>query len=131
MFIIIFQIVLAGMGLPWLGFIFGMVISLVLGQTKPDIIAISIETGIQNTGIAIFLLRFTLSQPAADRTTVAPVSCAMMTPIPLTILYIAKLIVDHRRKRHSAVSLEKFQNISQPMAIIRNIDASTISNRVT
>jgi hypothetical protein len=38
-------------------------------QPPDDTLAISIETGIQNTGIAIFLLRFSLGQPEADLTT--------------------------------------------------------------
>ena len=33
-----------------------------------DVIAIAIETGIQNTGVAILLLRFSLPQPDADLT---------------------------------------------------------------
>ena len=57
------------MGLPWLGFIFGYIVAIIFRQNEPDIRAIAIETGIQNTGIAIFLLRFSLKQPAADMTT--------------------------------------------------------------
>lgn len=57
------------MGLPWLGFIFGMVVAFLFRQSDHDIRAIAIETGIQNTGVSIFLLRFSLKQPAADLTT--------------------------------------------------------------
>jgi hypothetical protein len=35
----------------------------------PDIISMTVESGIQNTGIAIFMLKFSLGQPAADITT--------------------------------------------------------------
>ncbi|XP_015115640.1 ileal sodium/bile acid cotransporter isoform X3 [Diachasma alloeum] len=63
------QIVLSGMGLPWLGFICGLLAMTICRQPQADIRAIAIETGIQNTGIAIFLLRFSLKQPAADLTT--------------------------------------------------------------
>lgn len=123
------------MGLPWLGYILGLSMALLFRQPGPDVRAISIETGIQNTGISIFLLRFGLEQPEADLTTgkffilliydlefyfriylifslsisVAPVSCAIMTPIPLIILYIIKLILD-RRKEKLAASMEKLQN---------------------
>ncbi|KAK2577791.1 hypothetical protein KPH14_011998, partial [Odynerus spinipes] len=89
------QIIVAGLGLPWLGFICGLLVSLIFRQSQPDIIAIAVETGIQNTGVAIFLLRFTLKPPADDLTTVIPVSSAIMTPIPLMILYILKRI--HRQ----------------------------------
>ncbi|KYN19941.1 Solute carrier family 10 member 6, partial [Trachymyrmex cornetzi] len=108
-------IIIAGMGLPWLGFTFGFIIAYICKQPQADIRAIAIETGIQNTGVAIFLLRFTLKAPADDLTTVVPVSAAMMTPVPLTILFIIKLIYKYKQKKtakgtlQSAPSLEKLQ----------------------
>ncbi|KAJ3643039.1 hypothetical protein Zmor_025777 [Zophobas morio] len=86
------EIVVAGMGLPYLGYFLGYAMAKVLKQPPPDCLAIAIETGIQNTGIAIFLLRFTLPQPQGDLTTVAPVSVAMMTPVPLLLMFIYKKI---------------------------------------
>ncbi|XP_047364467.1 ileal sodium/bile acid cotransporter-like isoform X3 [Vespa velutina] len=154
------QIVVAGMGLPWLGFIFGMLVSLIFKQSRPDIIAIAIETGIQNTGVSIFLLRFTLKPPADDLTTgklnlkihdtidlqffnqfsfilflflffffffflffflsVVPVSSAIMTPIPLIILYIVKLIFNYKRKlqkrtTNTSKSLENSECCTEPI----------------
>ncbi|KAJ9575089.1 hypothetical protein L9F63_007750 [Diploptera punctata] len=82
------RIVIAGLGLPWLGYIGGLLMARICKQTPDDILAISIETGIQNTGIAIFLLQFSLGQPEADLTTVVPVSVAIMTPLPLLLLFI-------------------------------------------
>ncbi|KAJ8709712.1 hypothetical protein PYW08_009716 [Mythimna loreyi] len=82
------QIVVAGMGIPWLGYSFGYFLAWLCRQPHADSLAISIETGIQNTGIAIFLLRYALEQPEADLTTVVPVSCAIMTPVPMTCIYI-------------------------------------------
>ncbi|XP_018341225.1 PREDICTED: ileal sodium/bile acid cotransporter-like isoform X3 [Trachymyrmex septentrionalis] len=109
------EIIIAGMGLPWLGFTFGFIIAYICKQPQADIRAIAIETGIQNTGVAIFLLRFTLKPPADDLTTVVPVSAAIMTPVPLTILFIIKLIYNYKQKKtaketlQSAPSLEKLQ----------------------
>lgn len=57
------------MGLPWLGFICGLIMMLVFRQPQADVRAIAIETGIQNTGIAIFLLKSGMQQPTADLTT--------------------------------------------------------------
>lgn len=105
------QIVVAGLGLPWLGYLHGYILAAVLKQPAPDALAISIETGIQNTGIAIFLLRFALDPLNADLTTgkfkilvlygsnkgfivVAPVSVAIMTPIPLTGIYLYNKLRD-------------------------------------
>uniref|UniRef100_A0A182IJS5 Uncharacterized protein n=1 Tax=Anopheles atroparvus TaxID=41427 RepID=A0A182IJS5_ANOAO len=82
------QIIVAGLGLPLLGYCFGFLASHLMRLPLADSLAISVETGIQNTGIAIFLLRFALEQPAADLTTVMPVSNAIMTPLPLMLLLI-------------------------------------------
>ncbi|XP_060806938.1 ileal sodium/bile acid cotransporter [Amyelois transitella] len=86
------QIIVAGMGIPWLGYMFGYALARILKQPHADALAISIETGIQNTGISIFLLRYALDQPEADLTTVVPVSVAIMTPIPMTCIYIYQKI---------------------------------------
>lgn len=85
------QIVVAGLGLPWLGYLAGFIGGKAFRQPPGDILAIAIETGIQNTGISIFLLRFTLPQPEGDLTTVVPVAVAIMTPIPLMLIYFCKL----------------------------------------
>ncbi|CAG9759769.1 unnamed protein product [Ceutorhynchus assimilis] len=87
------RIVVAGMGLPWLGYLLGYILAVILRQPAPDALAIAIETGIQNTGIAIFLLRFALEPLHADLTTVVPVSVAIMTPVPLSVIYLYKKIV--------------------------------------
>ncbi|KAF8782651.1 Sodium/bile acid cotransporter like protein [Argiope bruennichi] len=54
----------------------------------PDIIAVAVETGVQNTGIAIVLLGFSLEQPEADLAAVVPVAASIMTPLPLLCAYI-------------------------------------------
>ncbi|CAG9819177.1 unnamed protein product [Phaedon cochleariae] len=87
-----YEIIIAGMAVPWIGYLIGFSISKLLRRTGPDCTAISIEIGIQNTGIAIFLLRFTLPQPEADLTTVVPVSIAILTPFPLLFLLICNKI---------------------------------------
>lgn len=64
------QILIAGLLLPWLGYFVGWLISVLMRQNYEDRLAIAIEAGIQNTGIAIFVLRYALPQPEADLTTV-------------------------------------------------------------
>ena len=56
------------MGLPWIGFAFGCTIARLTKRPPEDVIAIAIETGVQNTGMAIFILWFTLDQPMGDMT---------------------------------------------------------------
>lgn len=65
------QIVVAGLSLPWLGYLAGWLIAKVLRQDTKDRLAIAIEAGIQNTGIAIFILRFALGQVRYDQKQVA------------------------------------------------------------
>ena len=77
------QIAVVGFSLPWLGFAFGCLFSKLCGRERKDIIAIAIETGIQNTGMAIFMLWFTLDHPAGDLAAVVPVAVATLTPFPL------------------------------------------------
>ena len=86
------QIFVAGMGLPWLGYMSGWIAAKCFKCAPGDAMAIAIETGVQNTGIAIYLLRFSLEQPEGDLTTVVPVSVACMTPVPLTLLFLGQLL---------------------------------------
>lgn len=92
------QIFCAGFAVPFLGYVFGAAAGRLLRFPTPDVTAISIETGVQNTGVAIVLLRLTLPQPAADLTTVIPVALATMTPVPLLIAIIVKKIRQRIRK---------------------------------
>lgn len=72
----------------WIGFLGGLIVSILIRLPIKDIIAISVETGIQNTGIAIVLLGFSLTEPNNDIASVVPVAASIMTPIPLTIVWI-------------------------------------------
>ncbi|XP_022121017.2 ileal sodium/bile acid cotransporter isoform X3 [Pieris rapae] len=107
------QIIVAGMGIPWLGYVAGYLVAIACKQSHPDALAISIETGIQNTGIAIFLLRYALPQPEADLTTVVPVSVAIMTPIPMTMIYIYQKIKGCLGVTDEEMSTRKSSKISR------------------
>jgi len=48
--LISWKVAVVGFGLPWLGFAFGCLFSKLCRRERKDIIAIAIETGIQNTG---------------------------------------------------------------------------------
>lgn len=61
---------------------------MIFQQKYEDCLAISIEAGVQNTGIAIYLLKVALEQPHADLTTVIPVAVAIMTPVPPLMYYM-------------------------------------------
>lgn len=82
------QILVAGLLLPWLGYFVGWLGAVICRREYEDRLAIAVEAGIQNTGIAIFVLKSALSQPEADLTTVLPVAVAIMTPFPLLAFYL-------------------------------------------
>ncbi|VDK79820.1 unnamed protein product [Litomosoides sigmodontis] len=81
--------VIGSLLLPWCGFAIGCFTAVILRQSPPNVTAIAIETGIQNTGIAIMLLKFSFPDPDADISALIPVICASMTPVPL--LFIAAI----------------------------------------
>jgi predicted Na+-dependent transporter len=74
--------VLAGLALPLCGYIFGWTIGKLFCQSTPDATAISIETGIQNTAIAIFLLA------SVDQPPIMPIAVATMTSFPLGFVFV-------------------------------------------
>nr|XP_053631396.1 P3 protein-like [Cherax quadricarinatus] len=82
----------AGLALPSLGYLCGMALASMLRLPRRDTIAISIETGIQNLGVAIVILRITLEKPAGDLTSALPAAVVVMTPLPLlTALIIYRI----------------------------------------
>jgi len=94
--LISWRIAVVGFALPWLGFAFGCLFSKLWKRERKDIIAIAIETGIQNTGMSIFMLWFTLDHPAGDLAAVVPVAVATLTPFPL----LAALLYYKGRERY-------------------------------
>lgn len=111
------EIVFAGMGLPWCGYFFALILAAALRQSPPDCLAIAIETGIQNTGIAIYLLQV-LPSPLSDTTIVVPVSIAIMTPFPLLALYIGQKIRNACFKRDRMVLLNEGGNSTPIHSIV-------------
>merc|ERR1712181_203743 len=81
--LITWRTALVGFALPWLGFGFGCLLSKFCNRERKDIIAIAIETGIQNTGMSIFMLWHSLDHPAGDLAAVVPVAVATLPPVPL------------------------------------------------
>jgi len=80
-------LLLAGCLLPYVGFLLSGVVAFILRQPPPRILTIAIETGIQNTGLPIVLMKFSLPQPEADLSVVAPIVIAMFMPLPLWVAF--------------------------------------------
>lgn len=79
------EVLLASALLPYIGFILGGLAAFICRQDVSNIITIAVETGIQNTGIPIVLLRMSLNGPDKDTSIVSPVASAIFTPIPLVL----------------------------------------------
>lgn len=88
-------VLISGALAPYGGFLFGAVVALLTGQSKENILTIAIETGIQNTGVAIVLLQLSLPPPDSDISIVPPIAAAIFTPIPLLIA----IVIHEVRKR--------------------------------
>ncbi|XP_052818327.1 ileal sodium/bile acid cotransporter-like [Mya arenaria] len=75
-------VIITGCALPYIGFILGGCVAYLCGQSMEQIKTIAIETGMQNTGIAIILLYNTLPPPVGDLSSVAPIAAEVFSPIP-------------------------------------------------
>lgn len=93
---------LCGMLLPWSGFTVGFLIASLLRQGFVNALTVSIETGIQNAGISIIIVSFTLPHPDSDLTLIMPICAIMLTPFPLVVAFIFKTIWDCYNNRKVA-----------------------------
>lgn len=64
---------IGGLLLPWCGFACGCFSALLTRRPPKDVTAIAVETGIQNTGIAILLLKLSFAEPDGDIAALLPV----------------------------------------------------------
>nr|VZI35733.1 unnamed protein product [Spirometra erinaceieuropaei] len=82
--------------LPWIGFLAAGLVACLLRRSRAEILTIAIETGIQNIGIAILVLIYSMPQPEGDIGAVMPLVVALFTPLPLMIAAIVVCIQDGR-----------------------------------
>ena len=68
----------------------GAILSLVGIRDKKKNIAICIETGIQNTAVAILFLQLTFPHPEADIALANPILVSMAIPVPFLVLAVSK-----------------------------------------
>lgn len=71
----------------------GAILSLIGVRDKKKNIAICIETGIQNTAVAIIFLRLTFPQPEADIALANPILVSMAIPIPFLVLFLTRSLL--------------------------------------
>ncbi|CEF63505.1 Bile acid:sodium symporter family-containing protein [Strongyloides ratti] len=84
--------------LPFGGFMFGCFMAIITRQPPPNVTAIAIETGVQNTGIAILVLKAAFRSPQNDIACLIPILVACCTPIPLTGCFFIHGILNKFKK---------------------------------
>ena len=93
------RVLVGGLLLPFCGFWLGCFAALAARQPAANVAAIAIETGVQNSGIAIMLLKLSFPEPDGDIASVAPVVVSIFTPVPLLIGYSVHLLMAWIKKR--------------------------------
>lgn len=78
--------------LPWLGFGLGGFFAWLCRQDWKRMLTIGIETGIQNIGVAIMILLYSLPPPENSRTTVIPIIVAFLSPLPFYLVLAYQLL---------------------------------------
>ena len=111
------QVAVVGASLPLAGFLFGFIVAKVCRRDPKDVCAISIETGLQNTGLAIvatkvILMNFT---PLADMAMVVPITVATFTPLPLLVAYLYLLWRNRGDKKGSDAGSTKELTVNDGM----------------
>jgi sodium/bile acid cotransporter 3/5 len=97
------SIIAAGMSVAWGGYIFGALAAFLAKLTRPEIIAVSIETALQNPGIAFVLLQLSLPQPESDLAAIPLIGQLLMTGPPLWILYSIFVITQKLKDRKKII----------------------------
>ena len=72
----------------WSGFVLGAGFACLCHQSRRDMIAIAIETGIQNTGVTFIVLRLAMESPYHDFAMTIPVAASIMSSLPLAAIYL-------------------------------------------
>lgn len=93
--------------LPWIGFLTAGLLAFICRRSWPEILTIAIETGIQNIGIAILVLLYSMPQPDGDIGAVMPLTVSIFTPLPLIAAYI--VIKIYRGECRCCASSEKLE----------------------
>ena len=95
---------LAGLSVALSGLLFGGVAAACSRLTRGQIIAVSLETAMQNGNIAFVLLKMSLPSPYADMAALPPIAQLLMTSGVLFALYALHTAFDYCRKQATAKS---------------------------
>ena len=101
------NIIGANMSTAWTGYIIGALAAALAKLTVPQVIAVSIETAIQNPSIAFVLLNLSLPLPEADLACVPLFGQVVMTGLgSLWIIYLLYITVKKIRNKEDKCNTE-------------------------
>lgn len=122
-------VLVSGALAPYLGFAFGALVAFLTRQSNKNILTIAIETGIQNTGIAIVLLKVSLPPPDSDISITPPITSSIFTPIPMVVA----MLVHYIRKRRLKKTLTETDMLDDtyPDNVTKNVVAMKYEEVVT
>lgn len=104
---------------------FGCFAALLTKRKPEDVTAIAVETGIQNTGIAILLLKASFGQPDADIGSLIPVIVAAFTPGPLLLGAAVHLTFKWMRNRRNMKVNRWMEKALFDEEIVENLEKAT------
>jgi len=84
------KVALLALCLPCIGYLLGLLLALLFRQPFPDCVAISIETGIQNSQLPLFILNYTIPPPGNFLSIIIPVCVGLLTPLPPMLVLVVK-----------------------------------------
>ncbi|MPC49859.1 hypothetical protein E2C01_043674 [Portunus trituberculatus] len=96
------MVAVAGMALPWAGFGFGAAAGLVCRRPWQEVMTIAIESGIQNTGLAISIIKVVLEgwSPVGEMIVVIAVAVSILTLPPLLVALVTKISLPYCTTSH-------------------------------
>ncbi|VDN14441.1 unnamed protein product [Dibothriocephalus latus] len=97
--------------LPFTGYLIGFIFAKLLCCPWPLVTAIAIETGVQNSGVAILILINAMPQPEGDLGVIMPIIVALMTPLPLICIFLVRLVVGLIKRKEAKVSSTESDDI--------------------
>lgn len=117
------RIVLAGLSCAMSGYVLGAVVAALFNLNRNQIVAVSIETALQNPGVAFVLLQLSLNQPDSDLAAIPVVAQLFMTGIPMWITYLLYFCIKSLKKRIRKKKNAKERKNRRP-SIVKQQDAA-------
>lgn len=99
----------AGLCVTIAGFLFGGLFAWITRLNRPQIIAVSLETAMQNANIAFVLLKTTLPTPYSDIAALPPIAQILMTTSILFVMFGIIMVYKCIQKRRNATDDKKSQ----------------------